>query len=264
MDIIKASPSSGIYFPAYPLNEISPFESPLRVIDDSCLICQSISKEFSMEGSTSCKRTVFIKLTFTFLVCLFTFFHLTKLYLFDNYKRKLSYPNFREYIAMKAVYPGSFDPITNGHVDIIHRGLKIFEQIVIAVLENPKKTLLFSTKERVDMIRNIFPDLKKIEVKTFHGLLVDFAKDNQAKIVMRGLRAISDFEYEFQMTLMNRNLDPEIETFFMMPSVHYSFLSSRLVKEVCMLGGSLEGLVPQEVESKLREKFESNPNNIFI
>ena len=173
---------------------------------------------------------------------------------------KLSYANFRECITMKAVYPGSFDPITNGHVDIIHRGLKIFEQIVIAVLENPKKTPLFPTKERVDMIRNIFPDQNKTEVKSFHGLLVDFAGENQAKIVMRGLRAISDFEYEFQMTLMNRNLNPEIETFFMMPSVNYSFLSSRLVKEVCMLGGSLKGLVPEEVENKLKEKFEATPN----
>jgi pantetheine-phosphate adenylyltransferase len=161
---------------------------------------------------------------------------------------------------MKAVYPGSFDPITNGHVDIIHRGMKIFEQIVVAVLENPKKEALFTTKERVDMIRDIFPDDERINVQAFHGLLVDFAEKNQAGVVMRGLRAISDFEYEFQMALMNRNLNPLIETFFMMPSVNYSFLSSKLVKEVCMLGGSLKGLVPQEVEKKLRDKLNNSPN----
>ncbi len=155
----------------------------------------------------------------------------------------------------KAVYPGSFDPITNGHVDIILRGLKIFDEILIAVLENPKKTPLFTTKERVDMIKEIFSEEKKVEVKSFHGLLVDFARKNNARVVMRGLRAISDFEYEFQMALMNRKLDPEIETLFMMPNVKYSFLSSRLVKEVCMLGGCLTGLVPEIVEKRLREKF---------
>ncbi|RLE03470.1 MAG: pantetheine-phosphate adenylyltransferase [Candidatus Aminicenantes bacterium] len=155
----------------------------------------------------------------------------------------------------KAVYPGSFDPITNGHVDIILRGLKIFDKILIAVLENPKKTPLFSTKERVEMIKEIFAKEEKVEVKSFHGLLVDFARKNKAHVVMRGLRAISDFEYEFQMALMNRKLDPEIETLFMMPNVKYSFLSSRLVKEVCMLGGCLTGLVPEIVEKRLREKF---------
>lgn len=194
----------------------------------------------------------------------FLIFCLTKLFLFDNYINKFRDANFSDYITMKVVYPGSFDPITNGHVDIIHRGLKIFEPIVIAVLENPKKKPLFTTKERVSMIRNIFPDQKKTEIKAFHGLLIDFVNENQAKIVMRGLRAISDFEYEFQMTLMNRNLDSEIETFFMMPSVNYSFLSSRLVKEVSTLGGSLEGLVPKEVEYKLRDKFETSPNNTPI
>ncbi|RLE02685.1 MAG: pantetheine-phosphate adenylyltransferase, partial [Candidatus Aminicenantes bacterium] len=152
-------------------------------------------------------------------------------------------------------YPGSFDPITNGHVDIILRGLKIFDKILIAVLENPKKTPLFSTKERVEMIKEIFAKEEKVEVKSFHGLLVDFARKNKAHVVMRGLRAISDFEYEFQMALMNRKLDPEIETLFMMPNVKYSFLSSRLVKEVCMLGGCLTGLVPEIVEKRLREKF---------
>jgi len=158
-------------------------------------------------------------------------------------------------MAKKAVYPGSFDPITNGHVDIIQRGLKIFDKILVAVLENPKKTPLFTTKERIDMIQEVFSDEKTVEVKAFGGLLVEFAKKNRAKIVIRGLRAISDFEYEFQMALMNRKLNPEIETFFMMPNVDYTFLSSKLVKEIFMLGGCLKGLVPMHVEKKLKEKF---------
>lgn len=155
----------------------------------------------------------------------------------------------------KAVYPGSFDPITNGHVDIIRRGFKIFDKIVVAVLKNPTKQPLFPTKERITMIKEIFSTQENIEVKSFHGLLVDFVKENNAKVVIRGLRAISDFEYEFQMTLMNRKLDPEIETFFLMPNVNYTFLSSKLVKEVSMLGGCLKELVPEEVENNLKEKF---------
>lgn len=158
----------------------------------------------------------------------------------------------------KAVYPGSFDPITNGHVDIIQRGLTIFDKILIAVLENPKKTPLFTTKERIAMIHEVFSYKKNIEVKAFGGLLVDFAKKNKAKIVIRGLRAISDFEYEFQMALMNRKLNPEIETFFMMPNVSYTFLSSKLVKEIFMLGGCLKDLVPTQVEKKLMEKFKKS------
>jgi pantetheine-phosphate adenylyltransferase len=159
---------------------------------------------------------------------------------------------------MKAVYPGSFDPITNGHVDIIHRGLKIFDQIIVAVLENPKKQPLFTTKERVEMIKTVFSHHKNVEVRSFHGLLVDFAQRSQAKVIMRGLRAISDFEYEFQMALMNRKLDPEIETFFMTPSVNYSFLSSNLVKEVSFLGGCLQGLIPETIQEKLQKKIEQN------
>lgn len=159
----------------------------------------------------------------------------------------------------KAVYPGSFDPITNGHVDIIRRGLEIFDHILVAVLENPKKRSLFSTKDRVEMIQEIFVSYENVEVKAFHGLLVDFAKKNNAKMIIRGLRAISDFEYEFQMALMNRKLDAEIETLFMMPSLNYSFLSSMLVKEVSMLGACLEDLVPPEVEKRLKEKYKSDP-----
>ncbi len=157
-----------------------------------------------------------------------------------------------------AVYPGSFDPITNGHVDIINRGLKIFEKIIVAVLENPKKKSLFSTKERVAMINSIYQNEINVEVKSFEGLLVEFAKKNKAKIVMRGLRAISDFEYEFQMALMNKKLDSKIETFFMVPSLKYSFLSSKLVKEVCMLGGSLSGLIAPQIEKNIMEKFKNN------
>lgn len=164
----------------------------------------------------------------------------------------------------RAIYAGSFDPITNGHVDIIHRGLKIFDNILIAILENPKKRPLFTTKERKAMVEKMFSGEKNVEIKSFHGLLVDFARANNTKIIIRGLRAISDFEYEFQMALMNNKLDSEIETFFMMPNIKYSFLSSILVKEVSMLGGSLKGLVPPEVENKLKEKFEKNPEITLI
>jgi len=180
----------------------------------------------------------------------------------NNFDTKLNNPGERVhcvYMIKKAVYPGSFDPITNGHVDIIRRGLEIFDEILVAVLENPKKESLFSTKERVDMIQEIFAHEEKVEVNSFHGLLVDFANTHASKMIIRGLRAISDFEYEFQMALMNRKLDPEIETLFMMPSLNYSFLSSRLVKEVSMLGGCLEGLVPEEVEEKLRDKYKTSP-----
>jgi pantetheine-phosphate adenylyltransferase len=153
-----------------------------------------------------------------------------------------------------AIYPGSFDPITNGHVDIIQRGLRVFDRIVVAVLENPKKAPLFTTKERVRMIQDIFAGKKEVEVRAFDGLLVDFARARGTNVVIRGLRAISDFEYEFQMALMNRNLAPDIETFFMMPNVNYSFLSSNLVREVAALGGSVEGLVPGPVARKLGDR----------
>lgn len=155
----------------------------------------------------------------------------------------------------KAIYPGSFDPITNGHIDIIKRSIKYFDSIIVAVLENPKKTPLFSTKERVDMIRKIFPDEERVEIQSFDGLLVNFARFNKVGVVIRGLRAISDFEYEFQMALMNATLAPEIETFFLMPNIKFSFLSSNLIKEVVMLGGSVKDFVPPLVARQLEKKL---------
>jgi len=153
-----------------------------------------------------------------------------------------------------AIYPGSFDPITNGHVDIIERALKIFNGILVAVLENPSKDRLFTVEERMGMIRDIFSSKPEVKVQSFQGLLVDFAQKNKARVVIRGLRAVSDFEYEFQMALMNRKLNPDLETFFMMPSIGYTFLSSSLVKEVHRLGGCVRDLVPAIVERQLGEK----------
>ncbi len=158
----------------------------------------------------------------------------------------------------KAVYPGSFDPITNGHVDIIHRGLKVFDRIIVAVLDNPEKAPYFSTRERVSMIREIFSGQRRIAVKSFHGLLVDFVRANGANVVIRGLRAISDFEFELQMALMNQHLNPDVETFFMMPNVKFSYLSSNMVKEVASLGGRISTLVPGLVARRLRNKIEGS------
>ena len=153
-----------------------------------------------------------------------------------------------------AIYPGSFDPLTNGHVDIIQRGAKLFDRIVVAILLNVEKSPLFTVAERVDVAREVFRGNPNVEVDTFEGLLVEYARRKRAGVIVRGLRAISDFEYEMQMALMNRHLNPEVETVFMMPAEPYTYVSSRLVKEVVALGGSVTRLVPTVVEQRLREK----------
>jgi pantetheine-phosphate adenylyltransferase len=158
-----------------------------------------------------------------------------------------------------AVYPGSFDPLTNGHVDIIRRGARLFDRIVVAILVNEQKTPLFTTEERVAMVREAFAGDPAVQVDTFDGLLVEFVERQRATAIVRGLRAVSDFEYEFQMALMNRRLNERVETVFMMPAAEYSYISSRLVKEVVMLGGSVAGLVPDAVERRLREKRPVGP-----
>jgi pantetheine-phosphate adenylyltransferase len=156
----------------------------------------------------------------------------------------------------KAVYPGSFDPLTFGHLDVVERSVRLFDRVIIAILTNPAKEALFSVEERCDMIdkavRKRFPN---VEVDVFHGLLVDYVKEKNAQVIVRGIRAVTDYEYEFQMALMNRRLAPGVETVFMMPAEQYSYLSSRLVKEIASLGGSVEGLVPPQVEKRLRKRF---------
>jgi pantetheine-phosphate adenylyltransferase len=154
-----------------------------------------------------------------------------------------------------AVFPGSFDPITNGHLDIVDRGLAVFDRVRMAILMNPEKQPLFSVEERVALIREAYRGNPRVEVDTFSGLLVAYARRVGASVIIRGIRAISDFEYEFQMALMNRRLDPRIETVFMMPAESYSYVSSRLVKEVFQLGGRVSDLVPPAVERRLSEKY---------
>ena len=153
-----------------------------------------------------------------------------------------------------AVYPGSFDPLTNGHVDIILRGARLFDRIVVAILKNAEKAPLFTTEERVEIARSVFKSQANVEVDTFEGLLVDYVERRKAQVIVRGLRAVSDFEFEFQMGLMNRRLNAKIETVFMMPAEQYTYISSRLIKEVFSLGGRVEGLVPELVEQRLRGK----------
>ena len=153
-----------------------------------------------------------------------------------------------------AVYPGTFDPLTNGHVDIISRGARLFDRIVVAILINAEKAPLFSMAERVEIAREVFKDQRNVEVDTFDGLLVDYVERRHAQVVVRGLRAVSDFEFEFQMALMNQRLNPTIDTVFMMPAEQYTHISSRLIKEVFALGGRVHGLVPEVVEERLRGK----------
>jgi pantetheine-phosphate adenylyltransferase len=154
-----------------------------------------------------------------------------------------------------AVYPGSFDPITNGHLDIIRRGTRLFDRVIVAILENEEKAPLFPLDERIEMIREVTSDLPSVEIQSFSGLLVNFVQKVDAAAVVRGIRAVSDFEYEFQMALMNRELAPDAETIFMMPAVEYSYVSSRLIKEVFRLGGAIDRLVPPLVLQRLADRF---------
>ena len=156
-----------------------------------------------------------------------------------------------------AVFPGSFDPLTNGHVDIVLRSTNMFERVVVAVLVNPEKQPLFTPDERVTIIREVFHEYPNVEVDTYNGLLVDYARRRRASALVRGMRAISDFEREFQMALMNRHLEPTLETVFMMPAEQYTYLSSRLIKEVFSLGGAVTGLVPATVEQWMTRKKEN-------
>ena len=155
-----------------------------------------------------------------------------------------------------AIYPGSFDPPTNGHLDLIQRGSKLFEELVVAILRNSEKVPMFSVSERLGMLRELTADLSNVRIDTFDGLMVEYAKSIEATCVLRGIRALSDYEYEFQMALMNRKLEPTLETVFMMPADKYSYVSSRLVREVAQAGGPVKGLVPEVVEQKLREKLD--------
>ena len=154
----------------------------------------------------------------------------------------------------RAIYPGSFDPITMGHLDIIERSARLFDEVVVALLLNIEKQPMFTTEERVEMIRDVTP-WSNVRVGTFEGLLVHFAVQQQAQFVVRGIRAISDYEYELQMALMNRRLEPNVETVFLMAGEAYSYISSRLIKEVFKLGGSIKGLVPELVEGRMRDKM---------
>jgi len=162
-------------------------------------------------------------------------------------------------MARLAVYPGSFDPLTNGHVDIISRGARLFDRIIVAMLVNAEKQPLFTMAERVAIAREVFRDQPNVEVDTFDGLLVDYVARRRAQVIVRGLRAVSDFEFEFQMALMNQRLNATIETVFMMPAEQYTYISSRLIKEVFSLGGRVHGLVPDMVEARLREKVTPQP-----
>jgi pantetheine-phosphate adenylyltransferase len=158
-------------------------------------------------------------------------------------------------MAVKALYPGTFDPPTNGHVDLIQRGSRLFEHLTVAVLNNPGKNALFTVAERVEMLQEATRALGNVSVATFDGLMVDFARSISASAVLRGIRAITDYEYEFQMALMNRRLAPEIETVFLQPAGRYSFVSSRMVKEVFSFGGDISGLVPPNVLKRLRGRM---------
>jgi len=155
----------------------------------------------------------------------------------------------------RAVYPGSFDPVTNGHIDLIQRSAALFDKVIVAILRNTDKTPLFTVEERVTMLEEAVKDLKNVSVTSFAGLLVDFVEQIGASLIVRGIRAVSDYEYELQMALMNRRLSNKVETVFMLPAEAYSFLSSKLVKEIAQHGGPMHGFVPADVEKRLYSKF---------
>jgi pantetheine-phosphate adenylyltransferase len=158
-------------------------------------------------------------------------------------------------MSVSALYPGTFDPPTNGHLDLIERGAKLFDHLIVAILNNPMKDPLFTVEERVEMLKESTATLKNVSVATFDGLMVEFARKQGASAVLRGIRAISDYEYEFQMALMNRRLAPEIETVFLQPAGRYSFVSSRMLKDVVSFGGDVSGLVPPNVLKRLRNRI---------
>jgi pantetheine-phosphate adenylyltransferase len=162
------------------------------------------------------------------------------------------------FIMRRAIYPGSFDPLTNGHLDVLQRAAGIFDKVIIAVARDNAKTSLFSVEERVDLIRNAAAEIPGIEVLPFDGLLVNFAREKGACALIRGLRAVSDFEFEFQLALMNRKLQPNLETLFLMPREEFTYISSRLVKEICRLGGHIEQFVPPNVAAALCSKLQTS------
>ena len=154
-----------------------------------------------------------------------------------------------------AIYPGSFDPVTNGHIDIVERGLKLFDKIIVAILHNPAKKSLFTVAERVELLSICLKNNPNIEIDSFGGLLVDYAAKKKAHVILRGLRAVSDFEYEFQLALMNRRLNREVQTVFLMTGMRWIFTSSSIIKEAAQFGGNINGMVPAEVNKRLKEKF---------
>lgn len=159
-----------------------------------------------------------------------------------------------------AIYPGSFDPVTNGHIDIIERGLKIFDKIIVAILRNPNKQFLFTIDERIEMLKKSLKKINNVEIDTFEGLLVDYAVKRKSHAILRGMRALSDFDYEFQMALMNRRLNREIQTVFLMTGLRWIFTSSSIIKQAAEFDGNITGMVPPIVNQKLKEKFGFNTN----
>jgi pantetheine-phosphate adenylyltransferase len=164
-------------------------------------------------------------------------------------------------MCQKAIYPGTFDPVTNGHIDVIRRAVKLFGEVTVAVAHNPQKNPLFSVEERVGFLKKSLKDVEGVAVVSFNGLVVDFARKNKAMIVIRGLRMLSDFEYEFQMALTNRKLADDIETIFLMPSESFSYLASKLLKEAASLGADLSHFLPSFVESALKKKLRQDQNS---